>query len=112
MMTEQKKILAYKFLNRFNDLEIVIKYGRVYYVDKDRKPLFYNYQDVKNKFIWFDYNRIWSFFEEFFLMKAYEIKGILKDWLEETYNLRGFTPHLENPFHFFELEETYKIKTL
>ena len=44
---EQKKILAYKFLNRFNDLEMVIEDGRVYYVDKDGKPLFYYRQDIK-----------------------------------------------------------------
>jgi len=91
---EQKKTLTYKFLNRFNDLEKVIVGGKVYYVDKDGKPLFYYYQNEKNGPIWFSYNRIWSFFEEFFLMKHQEIQGILKDWLEETYKIRGVTPHL------------------
>jgi len=95
---EQKKILTYKFLNRFNDLETVINDGKVYYVDKDRKPLFYYYQNEKNGPIWFNYERIWSFFEEFFLMKYKEIQGILMDWLEDTYNLRGFTPHFESHF--------------
>jgi len=93
---EQKKILAYKFLNRFNDLEKVIRNDRVYYVDKDGKPLFYHFQDVKNGSIWFSYNRIWSFFEQFFLMKSQEIQGILKDWLEETYKLMGFTPNISS----------------
>ena len=92
MMTEQKKILIYKFLNRFNDLETVINDGKVYYIDKDRKRLFYHSQNNKYGNIWIDYDRIWSFFEEFFLMKYEEIQGILKDWLEEVYNLRGFTP--------------------
>ena len=92
MIAEQKKILTYKFLNRFNDLETIIKNDIIYYVDKDRKPLFYYYQDSKSGIIWFNYNRIWSFFEEFFLMKTQEIQGILKDWLEETYKLKGFTP--------------------
>ena len=91
-MTEQKKILVYKFLNRFNDLEMVIKDGDVYYVDKDRKPLFFHSQDSKSGNIYFSYERIWSFFEEFFLMEYKEIQGILKDWLEETYKLRGVTP--------------------
>jgi len=89
---EQKKILAYKFLNRFNDLEKVIKDGKIYYVDKDIEPLFYYHQDIKNCTIWVNYYQIWSFFEEFFLMKYEEIQGILKDWLEETYKLRGVTP--------------------
>jgi len=91
---EQKKILIYKFLNRFNDLEKVIKNGEVYYVDKDRKPLFFHYQDSKSGSIWFNYDRIWSFFEEFFLMEYKEIQGILKGWLEETYKIKGFTPFL------------------
>jgi len=89
---EQKKILVYKFLNRFNDLEKVIRNDRVYCVDKDRKPLFYYYQNGKNEYILFSYNRIWSFFKEFFLMKHQEIATILKDWLEETYKIKGFTP--------------------
>jgi len=94
MITEQKKILAYRFLNRFNDLEKVIRNGRVYYVDKDRNLLFYYYQNIKNDYIWVNYDRIWSFFEEFFLMKEQEIQGILKDWLEETYKIKGFTPDM------------------
>jgi hypothetical protein len=92
MMTEQKKILAYRFLNRFNDLEKVIKDGRVYYVDKDRKPLFFYFQNKKNEYIYINYDRIWSFFEEFFLMEYEEIQGILKGWLEEVYKIRGFIP--------------------
>ena len=94
MMTEQKKILIYKFLNRFNDLEKIVKGVGVYYVDKNRKPLFYYRQNSKNGTILFNYDRIWSFFEEFFLMKEQEIQGILKDWLEETYKIKGFTPDM------------------
>jgi len=94
MVLEQKKILVYKFLNRFNDLEKVIEDDTVYYVDKDRKPLFFHSQDSKTGYIWFNYDQIWSFFEEFFLMKHKEIQGILKGWLEEIYKLKGFTPHV------------------
>ena len=107
---EQKKILTYKFLNRFNDLEKVIKDGKVYYVDKDRKSLFYYYQDSKNGPIWFNYERIWSFFKEFFLMKYEEIQGILKDWFEDIYNITGFTSFFVDNIFRFTLEETYNIK--
>jgi len=110
MVLEQKKILAYKFLNRFNDLQRVIKDGDVYYVDKDGKPLFFHYQNIKNGTIWVNYDRIWSFFEEFFLMEYKEIQGILKDWLEETYNLRGFTPGSNNQLVWEKLEETYNLR--
>ena len=102
-MEEQKKILVYKFLNRFNDLEKIIKNGKVYYVDKDRKPLFYYRQDSKYGFIWFNYVRIWSFFQEFFLMKFQEIQGILVYWLEETYKIRGFTPNALDFNYIFEV---------
>jgi len=110
MIPEQKKILAYKFLNRFNDLKKVIKDSRVYYVDKDRKPLFFHFQNSKNGFIYINYTRIWSFFEEFFLMKYKEIQGILKDWLEETYKLKGFTPVNGSFILTMELEETYNLR--
>jgi len=93
MITEQKKILVYKFLNRFNDLEKVIKNDIAYYVDKDGKPLFHYWDDNEIETIWFSYERIWSFFDEFFLIEFQEIQEILEDWLEETYKLRGLTPH-------------------
>jgi len=96
MVLEQKKILAYKFLNRFNDVEKVVKNGIVCHVDKDGKSLFFYCQDMKNGCVWFNYDRIWSFFEQFFLMKHQEIQDILKDWLEDTYKIKGFTPQHSN----------------
>ena len=49
-------------------------------------------QDKKNKDFWFDYDEIWSFFESFFPMEYEEMQGVLKIWLEETFNLKGYTP--------------------
>jgi len=106
---EQKKILIYKFLNRFNDLEKVIKDDWTFYVDKNRKPLFFHSHGKKNEYISFNYDRIWSFFKEFFLMEDQEIQGILKDWLEETYKLKGFTPAPDSLSWLYRLEETYKL---
>ena len=91
-MSEQKKKLAYKFLNRFNDLEKVVKDVGIYYLDNNKKIMVYYSQDDEYRDIWISYDRIWSFFEEFFLMKYEEIQGILKDWLEEIYKIKGFTP--------------------
>ena len=73
---------------------------KTFYVDKDRLPLFVYYQDQENGQIYIHYNRIWSFLESIFSMKDLEIKELLKVWLEDTYNLRGYTPptkHLINP---------------
>ena len=49
-------------------------------------------KDEKNKNFWFDYDKIWSFFQSFFSMKYKEIQGVLKIWLEEAFKLKGYTP--------------------
>ena len=49
-------------------------------------------QNKKSKVFWFDYNEIYSFFESFFSMEYKEWQRIMKIWLEETFNLRGYTP--------------------
>jgi hypothetical protein len=80
------------FLNQFNDLTPVEKGDKIYYVDKDKLPLFYYYQGIKNGDVYINYYRIWLFFSEIIGMEYKEIQGIMKNWLEETYNLRGLTP--------------------
>ncbi len=98
------------YLEQFNDLIPVEKYDKIYYVDKDKNPLFYYYPNKKNGFIYINYNRIWMFFEEIIGLEPSETHTIINNWLEETYNLRvlrliynylGFNPLLE---------ETYNIK--
>ena len=49
-------------------------------------------QDKKSKFFWFDYDKIWSFFESFFGMQHQEIREVLRYWLEDTLKLEGYTP--------------------
>jgi hypothetical protein len=80
------------WLNQFNDLTPVEKGDIIYYVDKDRLPLFYYYQDEENDYVYINHDRIWSFFSNVIGLEYEEIKGIMKDWLEDTYNLRGLTP--------------------
>ena len=85
--------LVLKWLNReFGDLTPVVKGNRTFYVDKDRKPLFYYYQDLKNGYVNINYDRIWVFFESIFGLKDPQTQEILTIWLEETYNLRGVIP--------------------
>jgi len=81
-----------EFLNQFNDLSPVEKNNVIYYLDKDRLPLFMHFQDEKNNNVYINYYRIWVFFSEIIGMEYKEIKGIIKNWLEETYNLSGLTP--------------------
>jgi hypothetical protein len=49
-------------------------------------------QDKKNKNFWIDYDEFWSFFNSFFSMEYKEWQGVMRTWLEETFNLRGYTP--------------------
>ncbi len=81
-----------EFLEQFNDLTPVEKGVNIYYVDKDRLPLFIYYPDKKNGDVFINYYRIWMFFSKLIGLKPSEIQDIIKNWLEETYNLRGITP--------------------
>ena len=80
------------FLYNFNDLTPVEKNGKIYYIDKDGNPLFYYFYPYKNNDIYIDYTNIWAFFEDVIGLKDTEIKEILKNWLEEIYNLTGLIP--------------------
>jgi hypothetical protein len=90
-MNKQKIVL--KWLNKeFGNLIPVVKGERTLYVDKDRLPLFYYYLNEKNGLIYIIYNKIWSLLESVFSMDNLEIRELLTAWLEDTYNLRGYTP--------------------
>jgi hypothetical protein len=80
------------FLNQFNDLSPVETVDKIYYVDKNRLPLFMYYPNRKNGEVYINYYRIWLFFSDVINLNYKEIKGIMEQWLEETYNLRGLTP--------------------
>jgi hypothetical protein len=81
------------FLNQFNDLTPVEKGDRIYYVDKDMSPLFYYYRDEENGYVYIDYRRIWSIFSNLIGLEREEIKGIMNNWLEKVYNLKGLKPN-------------------
>jgi hypothetical protein len=108
-MNRQKIIL--KWLNKeFGNLTPVVKGDRTFYVDKDRLPLFVYYHNQKNGWVYINYNRIWLFLESVFSMDILEIRELLEAWLEDTYNLRGYTPS-KNYFPFqFMLENTYNLR--
>ena len=78
--------------DNFDNLEKVINGDQIYYVDSERNPLFVYYQDSENGFVYINYDRIWSILEEDFDLNYTEIQELIKVWLGETYNLRGFTP--------------------
>jgi hypothetical protein len=90
-MNKQKIVL--KWLNKeFGNLTPMVRDERTFYVDKDRLPLFFYYQNQKNGWVYINYDRIWLLLESVFSMNDLEISELLEVWLEDTYNLRGLTP--------------------
>jgi hypothetical protein len=101
-----------EFLNQLNDLTSIEKSNVIYYVDKDKRPLLYYYPNKKNGNVYMDYDSIWMFFSEVIGLEYSEIQTIIKNWLEETYNLRGLTPDYVDFMSLMELEETYNLRGL
>jgi len=94
IITENKldKVVITWLNNKFGNLKPIVKVGRTIYVNEDRLPLFYYYQEIKNGDVHINYDEIWSFLESFFGIEYEQIEGIIKQWLRETYNLKGLTP--------------------
>ena len=99
-----------EFMDNFKDLETVIKPDEpnsIFY-KKNGKGLML--QDDEHKQFWFQYDEIWSFFDIVFDMEYEEIQRILSQWLEETLNLKGYTPGLLTLLKKIMLEETLNLE--
>ena len=91
------------FLEQFNNLTPVEKDDEIYYVDNDNLPLFFynkKEQESKNGFYWINYHRIWSFFSGVMGYNPIKIQGIMKEWLDTTYNLKELTPFSRFSFRY------------
>ena len=67
-------------------------------------------QDKENKWFYFGYEEIWLFFELFFDMKYEQIQEVLRDWLDETLKLEGYTPIFFPKGYSNPLDETLKLE--
>ena len=81
------------YLNLFNDLDVVQSeknpdWALFRYVKGNNMFIY----DKENGYAYSNYDDIWSFLENNFGLKFSEIRGLIKDWLGEVYNLRGVTP--------------------
>ena len=89
------------FLHLFDDLE------RVQSEDKSNWDLFRNKSkhnlmiyDRKKEEVYINYIDIWAFLEYKFGLRYSEINPLIKEWLDEVYNLRGVTI-LSSLQHYF-----------
>ena len=77
-----------EFLNLFNNLEVVLSEKR--FENGGNKMIY----DKENGDVYINNYVIWSFFRDGIGLKYSEIQDIMKNWLDEVYNLRGVTPIL------------------
>ena len=80
----------------------------VFYVNSDNE-IFMQY-NKKNEYIWISYNKIWLKLELYFPLKYNDIQLIMKDWLEEHYNLRVATALEKYSSYPVLLEEHYNLR--
>jgi hypothetical protein len=92
------KVLGVKtpmdFLNLFNDLDVVQS-------EKNQDPTLFRYKpyhnlmiyDKKTGVVYVSYKDIWSVLKSNFGINYSEIQVVIKEWLDEVYNLRVVTPH-------------------
>ena len=58
-----------------------------YIIYKKGEEAIFDY-NKKNGVVCVNYNEIWSFFESYFSMEYQQIQDVIKEWVEERYNLR------------------------
>jgi len=101
----------FDFLNLFNDFDITQSEEApswiLYRYKKYENLMVY---DKKNEIVYINYYVIWSFLEDGFGLNYEEIQGITKEWLVETYNLKGVTTAGSEVTDVILLVETYNLK--
>ena len=65
---------------------------RIFYVDKNDPTEIYMEYDQKNKYVWINYEKLWSFFRIKYDLNYVEVRNFFKGILKRDYNLRGVTP--------------------
>ena len=97
--------------DNFDNLKKVIKGDEIHYIDSERKPIFMYEQDSENGFVYINYALIWLVLERGFGLNNTQTRGLIKKWLEGSYNLKGFTPTTWKLDDSYIIEETYNLRT-
>ena len=99
-MNQKIEHTAIKYLDEFyGDLEEYTTDKRpdsVFFV-KDKKV--YMEHDLKNGYLFVDYDTIWQDLETIFSSEITENQRIITKWVEDTYNIEGVTPIPHVPWH-------------
>ena len=68
-------------------MENTIVGEKIVYRDENGKWIFYHEQNLENKFVWFNYERIWGVLKLNLGFNYSKIQKALTKWLKEHYNL-------------------------
>ena len=81
------------FLHLFDDMDVVqsekSRNVTLFRYNKENNLMYLN---KKNRVITVNDDEIWSILEIVFELKYSEIQELIKEWLDEVYNLSGITP--------------------
>ena len=90
-MNKQKIIL--KWLNKeFNNLTIVVKIHKTQYVNEYGEILFYYKNNIHDRLVYINYDKIWLLLKNIFIMTDNEVRKLLEVWMNETYGLTKRIP--------------------
>jgi len=94
IITEGKlnKVILKWLDNEYGNLTQVVKGNKVSYVDQDGLPILIYYQNKNHGGIYVNFQKVWGLLGNIFGIDRQQIQVILKIWLEETYNIKGYTP--------------------
>ena len=79
-------------IDNFGDLTPVVDGDKTFYVDGNKKTIFYYYQDEENGLCYVSNDDIWSVLKTRFGINYNEIQKVTTMWLDEVYGLTGLTP--------------------
>ncbi len=89
-----------EFLNVFNDLDVVqSKEERNWTLFRYKKGDNLMVYDRKTKYVYINYDEIWSVLSDEFNLDYSEIQQLTQEWLDEVYNLKGI-PMARHYGHF------------
>jgi len=83
-------------------IERQIKYNRLFNLNNPIKYTFNKNdilfeQDINNKYLWYDYDKIYLTLKENDKYKYLEINNLIKSWLVDDTNWNQYTPHSTKP---------------
>ena len=66
-------------------------------------------QNIKSRYLWCDFDEIWSVFYKEYKNNYNDVQSLIKSWLEEESKLNVFTPPVAESFGSRLLEEESKL---